>query len=172
MTPANAIRSFVVAVAVVTSGSSANAQVKDIIVQRGFSELISIPGEINNVAVGDAEIIDAQPLTSNTFLLNAKKQGTTNLIVIDDVGRALFRARVHVRAVDIWPGYPVTVSFGTGLAHSYVCDPQTGCPVRPPRPQPQLPPVLNLNYGPTTINNAAGPAGAPNGQPAAAPQAQ
>jgi hypothetical protein len=147
---------------------------EDVILQRGFSELIELPGAIENVAVGDPEIVDAAPITSNTFLLNAIAVGTTNILVLDPEGVLLYRARVHVRPVQIWPGYAVKVTYGTGLSHSYVCDPDSGCPPRPPRPPAALPPVINLYQGPTTVNETAtaGQTGGGQAAPPSAPSSQ
>ena len=130
---------IVVAAAVMASIPGAPAQTPqapvDIIIQEGFSELIDIPGEFQDVAIGDPGIVDAQPITANTLLVNGIAQGTTNLIVIDDAGRALYRARVHVRPVRIWPGYRVNVVHGTRLGHSHSCDRESGCQARAQGPE-------------------------------------
>ena len=138
----------IVAAAVMASTSGATAQTPqaplDIIIQEGFSELVDVPGEIQDIAIGNPGIIDVQPLTSNILLMNGIALGTTNIIVIDDAGNSLYRARVHVRPVRIWPGYRVNVVRGTRLGHSHSCDRESGCQARAQGPEAGQPPVDNV----------------------------
>lgn len=150
-----------VAAAVMASIPGAGAQTPqapvDIIIQRGFSELVDVPGEIQDIAIGNPGIIDVQPLTSNILLMNGIALGTTNIIVIDDAGNSLYRARVHVRPVRIWPGYRVNVVRGTRLGHSHSCDRESGCQARAQGPEAGQPPT-SVFLGETTddTNGAAG----------------
>jgi hypothetical protein len=156
MTSANAMRAFAVAAAVVASSSSASAQSADIVLQEGFSARMSIPGEIHNLAVGNPDIIDAQPLTSNTFLMNAMEQGVTNFIVLDPSGDVIYSARVFVREPDIRPAYRSSVVHGTRMQRRYTCEPLRGCPPKPSEEREvELTPVNNIFLGSTTVNTSA-----------------
>jgi hypothetical protein len=151
-----------VAAAVMASMPGATAQTPqapvDIIIQQGFSELVEVSGAIQDIAIGDPTIIDVQPLTANILLMNGIERGTTNIIVIDDAGNSLYRARVHVRPVRIWPGYRVNVVHGTRLAHPFSCDREAGCQSRDQGPESGQPTTVFL--GETTGDtNAAGGGG-------------
>lgn len=154
-------RMIAMAVAVAANISAANAQ--DVLLQHGFAESIRIPGNVQEVILGDPEIVDAIPLTQNTYVLNGREPGTTNLLAFDDAGGLLFAARVHVRPVDVWPGYTMSVAHGTVMQRSYACEPIKGCPSEPTKErQVQLPPVNNIFFGQTNLNaNTMLPAGTP-----------
>lgn len=125
----SATRAIAVAALICSSATAASSQ--DLVFQKGFSDRLNIPGPVQNVAVGDPDIFDVQPLTQNVYLLNAKKEGTTNLLAVDDLGNIIYSARLHVRPVDIWPGFPMRVTYGVKLSRTYVCDRANGCPADP-----------------------------------------
>jgi hypothetical protein len=161
---------IIVAAAMMASMPGATAQAPqapvDIIIQQGFSELVDVPGAIQDIAIGNPRIIDVQPLTSNILLMNGIAQGTTNIIVIDDAGNSLYRARVHVRPVRIWPGYRVNVVHGTRLGRSHSCDRESGCQASVQGPEAGQPTSVFL--GETTGDtNAAGGGGGQSAPPAA-----
>ena len=149
MKTAGLIRAFVVAAAMAGIISSANAQGVDIVLQEGFSARVSIPGEIENLAVGNPDIVDAQPLTSNTFLMNAIRQGVTNIIVLDASGNEIYSARVFVREADIRPAYRISVSYGVLDQRRYTCEPLKGCPAKPSEER-----LIQFPPGPTNIFNS------------------
>jgi hypothetical protein len=161
---------LIVAAAVMATMPGAAAQTPqapvDIIIQRGFSELVDVPGAIQDIAIGNPGIIDVQPLTSNILLMNGIALGTTNLIVIDDAGNSLYRARVHVRPVRMWPGYGVNVVHGTRLGHRFSCDRESGCQSRASGPAAGEAPT-NVFLGETTTGDTNG-AGAAEDQSAPA----
>jgi hypothetical protein len=163
-----------VAAAVMASMPGATAQTPqapvDIIIQQGFSELVDVPGEIQDIAIGNPGIIDVQPLTSNILLMNGIALGTTNIIVIDDAGNALYRARVHVRPVRIWPGYSVKVVYGTSLGHGYSCDREAGCQSKEQPPAGEAP--ANIFLGETVVNTSPDAAGTNGAGGQSAPAAQ
>jgi hypothetical protein len=149
-----------VAAAVMASMPGAAAQAPqapvDIIIQQGFSELVDVPGEIQDIAIGDPSVIDVQPLTANILLMNGIALGTNNLIVIDDGGNALYRARVHVRPVRIWPGYRVNVIYGTSLGNGYNCDREAGCQAKEQGPESGEPTDVFLGETTNDTNGAGG----------------
>ena len=151
---------IIVAAAVMARMPGASAQAPqapvDIIIQQGFSELVDVPGAIQDIAIGNPGSIDVQPLTSNILLMNGIALGTTNIIVIDDAGNSLYRARVHVRPVRIWPGYKVNVVHGTRLAHSHSCDREVGCQSRAQGPESGQPTSVFLGETTGDTNGAGG----------------
>ena len=174
MKTARAVRAFVVAAVVAGNISPVNAQGVDIVLQEGFSARVSIPGEIENLAVGNPDIVDAQPLTSNTFLMNAIEQGVTNIIVLDASGKEIYSARVFVREPDIRPAYRISVSHGSAMQRRFTCEPVRGCPVTPTEEREIVAtPVNNFFLGETTVNpgSSANTVGG-RAAPAAAPPAQ
>jgi Flp pilus assembly secretin CpaC len=93
----------------------------------GLSQRLHIPGEIANLTVGAPDIADVLPLTSNIYVLNAKRVGTTNIMAIDENGNEIYHARLFVRPVDIWPSFAVRVTPGAGKARRYICSPGDRC---------------------------------------------
>ncbi len=80
--------------------SSLNAQNEDIVsMSAGESKTINYSEKISKVAIGDPEIADVKAITSYELLINAKKEGTTSLILW--VGKSKTTKKIVVSGIDV-----------------------------------------------------------------------
>jgi hypothetical protein len=83
------------------------------------SRRLPISGSAANVVVGNTLIADVRAVDSHTLMIVGKKQGVTNVVVMDLAGRTLFDGEVVVSA---GPGAMMTVYRGAE-ATEYACAP-------------------------------------------------
>jgi hypothetical protein len=67
----------------------------------GFTTLLEFNEPVRTLAIGSPEIADASAQSDRTFLLKANKVGETNLIAINEGGRAIYRATLLVGGGEI-----------------------------------------------------------------------
>ena len=111
----------------VTSALSADT----IDVRLGNSQVIGPVDRMATVIVGNDGVVGATLGGGGTIILTGKMLGTTNLIVLDESGRALLSSDLHVVPVDNRPKTTVRISRGTATARSYECGAGTGCTLAP-----------------------------------------
>lgn len=83
------------------------------------SRRLPINGQAANVVVGNTGIADVRAIDSRTLVVVGKKQGTTNVIVLDHAGRTLFDGEIVVSAGS---GSMMTVFRGAEVVQ-YNCSP-------------------------------------------------
>lgn len=76
-------------------------QVAKLELKPGFTTLLEFNEPVRTLAIGNPEIADASAQSDRTFLLKANKVGETNLIAIDEAGRAIYRATLLVGGGEI-----------------------------------------------------------------------
>ncbi|MET0396546.1 MAG: type II and III secretion system protein family protein [Longimicrobiaceae bacterium] len=87
-------------IAAAGTGAAAQTPVGEALtIARGTSTLISSPTPIQRVSIGDPEVADAVVVSTREVLVNARKLGSTTLIVWDTQGgRSLYQLEVTVDA--------------------------------------------------------------------------
>ena len=83
------------------------------------SRRLPIRGSAANVVVGNTAIADVRAVDSKTLMVVGKKQGVTNVVVLDASGRTLFDGEVAVTA----PAGAMMTVFRGSQASEYVCSP-------------------------------------------------
>ncbi len=143
------------------------AQAAGLTVPVDQSRRLPINGAAANVVVGNTEIADVRAIDSRTLMVVGKRQGVTNVVVLDVNGRTLFDGQITVAADS---GSRVTVYRGATPAE-YACSPycqssaatpgavQDGAP--PIQMQMQIPQSMIAPSGPRA---PAAAAPAPTGQ--------
>jgi hypothetical protein len=67
----------------------------------GFTTLLEFSEPVRTLAIGSPDIADASAQSDRTFLLKANKVGETNLLAINEAGRAIYRATLLVGGGEI-----------------------------------------------------------------------
>lgn len=83
------------------------------------SRRLPISGSATNVVVGNTAIADVRAIDSHTLMVVGKKQGVTNVVVLDAGGRTLFDGEVAVVA----PAGGMMTVFRGNVASEYACSP-------------------------------------------------
>ena len=111
----SALVAAVSGVAALLAAPSATAL--DLTLEVDHARAIRLPEPASAVIVGNPVIADVTPHDGSLFLLTGKTFGATNVIALDDEGRQIYEAEVHV--IDAAGGRLVV---NRGLAReSYVC---------------------------------------------------
>ena len=93
--------------AILLYGTAINAlaqqqqQVAKLELKPGFTTLLEFGEPVRTLAIGSPEIADASAQSDRTFLLKANRVGETNLIAINESGRAIYRATLLVGGGEI-----------------------------------------------------------------------
>ena len=107
------------ALAIIALAAPMAAHAGSLIVPIDQSRRLPIGGSAANVVVGNTAIADVRAVDSQTLMVVGKKQGVTNVVVLDAAGRTLFDGEVSVLAP---AGAMMTVFRGT-QASEYTCSP-------------------------------------------------
>jgi Flp pilus assembly secretin CpaC len=96
-------RAFVFAIValLVAPGSVFAQQPTKLELKPGFTTLMEFGEPVRTLAIGNPEIADVTAQSDRTFLLKANKVGETNLIAINNAGRAIYRATLLVGGGEI-----------------------------------------------------------------------
>ena len=84
------------------------------------SRKLSFPGFAASVVVGNPDIADVNVVNEQTILVVGKRQGVTNVVIMDRAGRTLFNREILVATADASAvtinraGVPVTYACGAG----------------------------------------------------------
>ena len=100
-------------------------------VRVGNSQVIGPVDGMATVIVGNNGVADATLGGGGTLILTGKRLGTTNLIVLDELGRELMSSDLHVVPLDNRPTTTVRVSKGIATARIYECGEGMGCSLAP-----------------------------------------
>src|SRR5687767_14048595 len=92
----HAIAVFLLFLAVFSAAAQTMAS-REMSITAGKGELLSFEREISRVVVSEPKIADAQVVSPNEVMVNAKTPGTTTLVVWE-TGSSPVRWDVHVRA--------------------------------------------------------------------------
>jgi hypothetical protein len=95
------------------------AQAAGLTVPIDQSRRLPVAGAAASIVIGNTAIADVRPVDSRTLMVIGKKQGVTNVVVLDEGGRTLYDGEVTVSA---GPGSVVTVFRGVE-ASEYACSP-------------------------------------------------
>jgi len=95
------------------------AQAGSLMVPIDQSRRLPIGGSAANVVVGNTAIADVRAVDSHTLMVVGKKQGVTNVVVLDAGGRTLFDGEVAVVA----PAGAMMTVFRGNVASEYACSP-------------------------------------------------
>jgi hypothetical protein len=93
----------------------------------GHSQVVTAEGGLGTVIVGDDRIADATLGSGNTIILTGKALGSTNLIVLDEVGSQIMSSTLLVGPVDRRPSSTVRILKGGSSEQEYVCRTGLGC---------------------------------------------
>jgi Flp pilus assembly secretin CpaC len=93
----------------------------------GHSQVVMAEGGLGTVIVGDDSIADATLGSGNTIILTGKALGSTNLIVLDEVGSQIMNSTLLVGPVDRRPTSTVRILKGGSSEREYVCRTGSGC---------------------------------------------
>jgi Flp pilus assembly secretin CpaC len=93
----------------------------------GHSQVVTAEGGLGTVIVGDDSIADATLGSGNTIILTGKALGSTNLIVLDEVGSQIMNSTLLVGPVDRRPTSTVRILKGGSSEREYVCRTGSGC---------------------------------------------
>ena len=91
-----------------------------LIVAVNHSLRLPVAGRAASVVLGNAAVADVTVVDSHTLFVTGKSPGSTDLAVVDPLGRTVFAADV---AVSSGPGRPVTIHRATETAE-VSCDPR------------------------------------------------
>ena len=67
----------------------------------GFTTVLEFGQPVRTLAIGNPDIADVSAQSDRTFLLKANRVGETNLIAINEAGRAIYRATLLVGGGEI-----------------------------------------------------------------------
>ncbi len=126
------------------AGHAAHAAVLTVAVNHSLR--LPVAGRAASVVLGNAAVADVTVVDSHTLFVTGKSAGSTDLAVVDPLGRTVFAADI---AVSAGPGRAVTIHRATETAELN-CDPRCLAPSRD-----GAPPVGSAMAG------APSPAGAP-----------
>lgn len=125
----------------------------------GNSKVIGPVQDMATVIVGDDSVVDATVGGGGTIILTGKVMGTTNLIVLDELGGELIASTLYVVPVDRRPTTTVRVLNGASDAQNYVCGPTPACsPVEGTPVASNVPAADKLEQGATPETPEAGDA--------------
>ena len=114
--------------ALMLSLSVAGAFAADAIdVRLGNSQVIGPVEQMATVIVGNSGVAGATLGGGGTIILTGKMLGTTNLIVLDELGRELLSSDLNVVPLDNRPTTTVRISKGIATARTYACRANMGC---------------------------------------------
>jgi Flp pilus assembly secretin CpaC len=82
-------------------GSVLAQQATKLELKPGFTTLMEFGEPVRTLAIGNPEIADVTAQSDRTFLLKANRVGETNLIAINEAGRAIYRATLLVGGGEI-----------------------------------------------------------------------
>ena len=111
------IRTLIAALIVVATPLSALAAPLTVPVDQ--VRKVPFSGLASSVSPGNPAIADVNVVDEQTILVQGKKPGVTNLVIMDRAGRTLFNDRVIVSTADI---NAVMISRG-GKISAYACEP-------------------------------------------------
>jgi Flp pilus assembly secretin CpaC len=97
-------RAWIAAILVCSASTNALAQQEPatkLELKPGFTTLLEFNEPVRTLAIGSPEVADASAQSDRTFLLKANKVGETNLIAINEAGRAIYRATLLVGGGEI-----------------------------------------------------------------------
>ena len=60
------------------------------------TEILNLPYPAGSLIIGNPGVVNVAVHDDRTLLLTGKSFGSTNLIVLDAVGRTIFRSQIHV----------------------------------------------------------------------------
>ena len=100
-------------------------------VRVGNSQVIGPVDGMATVIVGNDGIAGATLGGGGTIILTGRRPGTTNIIVLDELGRELLSSDLNVVPLDNRPTTTVRVSKGIATARTYECATGTGCALAP-----------------------------------------
>lgn len=100
-------------------------------VRLGNSQVIGPVERMATVIVGNDGVAGATLGGGGTIILTGRQLGTTNIIVLDELGRELLSSDLNVVPLDNLPTTRVRVSMGTATARTYECATGTGCELAP-----------------------------------------
>lgn len=96
-------------------------------VRVGNSQVIGPVESMATVIVGNDGVAGATLGGGGTIILTGRRLGTTNIIVLDELGRELMSSDLNVVPLDNRPTTRVRVSRGIATARTYECATDTGC---------------------------------------------
>lgn len=100
-------------------------------VRVGNSQVIGPVDRMATVIVGNDGVAGATLGGGGTIILTGRRLGTTNIIVLDELGRELLSSDLNVVPLDDRPTTTVRVSKGIATARTYECGTGTGCTLAP-----------------------------------------
>lgn len=127
-----------VALALISAPLAASAQSRPLSVEVDHTARINLRGAAAAVVVGNPQIADVTVVDANTLFVSGRGFGTTEVVVLDALGRTIYQSEVVVSApsagqVRVWRGGTVT-----DMACGATCAPSTngagGSPAAPGTP--------------------------------------
>jgi Flp pilus assembly secretin CpaC len=91
---------------------------------KGFSEVVRPSRPARTIVVGDPKFVEATVGGGQSIVLTARNEGTTNLILLDEMGNEISRTTINVGQPNPNADRILIRSGHKGYKH-YVCDP--GC---------------------------------------------
>ncbi len=130
-----------------------SAQADDYVVDINKTQMLRLDKAASAVVIGNPEIADISVHSPNLLLIVGRGYGTTNLIVLDDLGQTIINETIHVRRA-FSPSNRRVLVVGKGW-QSYNCSPMCQ-----PAPVHGDDPSFVDQYTPTgqSINNTGVPA--------------
>ena len=107
------------------AGQAAHATT--LVVAVNHSVRLPVAGRAASVVVGNAAVADVSVVDSHTVFVTGKSAGSTDVSVVDPLGRTVYAADV---AVGAGGGAPVTVH-RAGVTSEMACDPRCAAPGQP-----------------------------------------
>lgn len=123
---------------------------------------LSVRGSAADVVIGNAEIADVNIVDERTIFVIGKREGVTNLVVLDAAGRTIFSDTVSVSAGEGGPGSQVTMVRGAQV-QSLNCAPTCVAPRTQAvgsAPPAYAPPAQVAPAAPASAPGVAAPTGA------------
>ncbi len=96
-------------------------------VMPGFMERIELQTEVKTIVIGDDSLVNVRPITAKSVLVEGKKIGRTNVIILDPNDR---ESTILDVKVDPLPGSKTVEVFDSKDVHnsvSYECISKLGC---------------------------------------------
>lgn len=103
------------------------ARAATLVVPVNHSLRLPVAGRAASVVVGNAQVADVSVVDSRTVFVTGKSPGSTDVSVVDPLGRTVYAADI---AVSTGAGAPVTVH-RAGSTSDMACDPRCTAPGQP-----------------------------------------
>ena len=119
----------------VMASSPSLAQNRSVSVEIDHSARVQLGGPAGTVIVGNPAVADVTVIDANTLFITGRGYGSTEVVVVDTIGRTIFQSNVVVTTsrnnVRVWRG-----SSPTDMACASSCTPNVRAPAAggPPTP--------------------------------------